>query len=68
MDVYLWKFSKNPPNSASVVGSITFLIILNSTCTSPSSCTISIPYVLFLYIGPWGKYPPALVRASGSEI
>ena len=33
MDVDFWNFSNNPPNSASVDYAMTFIIILNSTCT-----------------------------------
>ena len=35
MAVALWQFSNNPPNSASVADTMTFLIILHSTHTGP---------------------------------
>ena len=35
IDVALRQFSNNPPNSASVADSITFLITLHSTCNGP---------------------------------
>ena len=41
MEVNLWKFSKKPPNSASVADAIIFLIMLHSTCTVPFSGGIS---------------------------
>ena len=33
MDLAFWKFPNNPPNSTSVADSITFLIMIHSTCT-----------------------------------
>ena len=64
MDVAFWQFSNNPPNSVSVDDATTFLIILNSTCTGPFLGDIDCIGVLDF--GPRGKYPPALLRASGS--
>ena len=33
MDVALWKFSNNPPSSTYLSDTVTFLIMLHSTCT-----------------------------------
>ena len=66
MDVALWKFLNYPPNSASVDDSMTFLIMIHSTCTGPFSGGISCIGVL--YFGPRVKYPPAILRASGLDI
>ena len=41
MYVFFWKFSNNPPNYISVDDAITFLIMLNYTCTDPFSGGIS---------------------------
>ena len=35
--VAFWKFSNNPPNSASVADAMTFIIVLHSTFTVPFS-------------------------------
>ena len=35
MDVAFWQFSNNPPNSDSVADTMTFIIVLHSTCTGP---------------------------------
>ena len=63
MDVALWKFLNNPLNSASVADAITFLIIPCYTCTGPFSGGIAC-------IGVFDrkKYPPDLLRASGSDM
>ena len=66
MDVAFWKFSNNSPNSASVADAMTFIIILHSTCTGTFTGGIDCHGVLGF--GPRKKYPPALLRASGSEI
>ena len=33
MDVAFWKFSNNPPNSASMADAMAFIVILHYTCT-----------------------------------
>ena len=66
MDVNFWKFSDNPPNSASVDDAITLLIILQYTCTGPFSGGIDCIGVLDF--GPRKKYPPDLILASGYEM
>ena len=68
MDVDPWMFSNNPPNSASVADVMTFLMILNSTCTGPFYGGISVIGVLLLYFGPRKQFPPGLLCASGSEM
>ena len=62
--VAFWKFSNNPPNSASVADAITLLIMLYSTFTGPFSG--SIDCIGVLDFGPRKKYLPALLRAFGS--
>ena len=66
MDVAFWQFSNNLTNSASVADAMTFLIIMHYICTGPffrgSAC------IGVFYFDPRGKYPPALLRASGSDI
>ena len=37
VDIAFWKFSNNPPNSASVADAMTFIIVLHSTFTVPFS-------------------------------
>ena len=66
MYVFFWKFSNNPPNYLSVDDAITFLIMLNYTCTDPFSGGISCIGVLDF--GRRKKHPLALLRASGSDI
>ena len=68
MYVNFWQFSKNPPNSASVTDTMTFLMILHSTCTGPFSRRIDIMGVLLLDFGPRKQYVPALMCASGYEV
>ena len=68
MDVPFWKFSTNPPNSASVAGVIKFLVILYSTFTGPFSGGIAVIGVLFLDLGPRKKCPPALLCVCGSDM
>ena len=66
MAVVFWQFSDHPPNYASVYDAITFLIMLHSTCTGPFGRGIDC--TSFLDFIHRKKYPPALLRASGSEI
>ena len=66
MEVAFWQFSNKPPNSASVADSITFLMILHSTCTGPFYRGISCIGVLDF--GPRKKYPPDLLHDSGSYL
>ena len=66
MDVAFYQFSNNPPNSSSVADTMTFLIMLHSTCTGPFSGGIACIGVLGF--GPRKKYPPALLRDSGSDM
>ena len=68
VDVLFWKFSKNTPNSASVVDAMKFLIIIYSTCAGPFSGGIAVIGVLLLYFGTRVKYPPTLLHASSYEI
>ena len=63
-DVTFWKFSNDPPNSASVADAMTFLILLHSTCTGPFYRGIDCIGVFDF--GPRKKYPPVLLRASDS--
>ena len=55
MDVDLLKFSNNTPNSASMADSVTFLIMLKSTCTGSFYGVIDCIGVL--YFGPRKKHP-----------
>ena len=64
--VAFWKFSDNPPSSASVADAIKFLIILHSTCIGPFSWVVDCIGVLDFC--PRKKYPSALLRASDSEM
>ena len=64
MDVSFQKFSNNPPNYAPVADSITFIIMLHSTCTE--TFLGGIDYIVVLDVGPRKKHPPALVFDSGS--
>ena len=66
MDVVFWQFSKNPTNYASMADYTTSLIMLHSTCTEPFLGVIDCIGVLDF--GSRKEYPPALFRASGSEI
>ena len=66
MDVSFWQLSNNPLNSVSVADSITFLTMLHYTCTGPFSGVISCIGVLDFFTRK--KYPPALFRASGSDM
>ena len=68
VDIDFWKFSNNSPNSASVAEATTFLMILHSACNGPFPGEIAIIGVLLMYFGPRKKYPPALMRASGSDM
>ena len=66
MEVALWDFSNNPPNSASMDDAITFLMIMNSTCTGPFSGGIYC--ISVLDFGPRKNYPLDLLCASGSDM
>ena len=66
MDVAFWKFSNNPPYSTSLADSITFLIMLHSTCTG--TFYGGIYCIVVLDFGPRKKRPPSLLRASGSDM
>ena len=52
MGVAFWKFSNNPPNSASLVDAMTFLVILYSTCMGPFYGGIDVIGMLLLGFGP----------------
>ena len=49
--VYFWKFSNNPPNSASVADATTFLIMLHSAGNGPFSRGIDCISVLVFLLG-----------------
>ena len=66
VDVYFYPFQNNPNNSALVAYAITFLIMLHSTCTK--TFLGGIDCIGVLNFGPRKKYPPALLRTSGSEM
>ena len=66
MDVAFCQYSISPPNYASVANSITFLIMLHYKCTGPN--TGGIVCIGVWYFFPREKYPPALLRASGSDM
>ena len=66
VDVAFWKFSNNPPNSASVSDAMTFLIMLHYTYTGPFPRVIACIGVLGFF--PRKKHPPALRCASGSDM
>ena len=51
MDVSFWKFSKNPPNSASVDDAMMFIMVLHSTCTGPIFGGITVISVLLMNLG-----------------
>ena len=66
VDVAFCQFSNNPPNFASVDDAITFLNMLHSTCTGPSSGIFACIGVLDFV--PRKKYPTALLLASDSDM
>ena len=66
MDVAFWQFSNNHPNYDFVDDAMTFLIMLHSTCTGPFYRCVDC--IGMLDFGPRKKYPPALIRASGSDM
>ena len=66
MNVYLWKYSNNHPNSASLNDAMKFVIMMHYTCTGLLSRGITCIGVLDF--GPSKKYPPALLCASGYDI
>ena len=47
VDVALWQFSNNPPNSDSAAYTMIFLIVLHSTCTGKFSRGIAFISVLY---------------------
>ena len=51
IEVAFWQFSNHPPSSASEADSVTFLVMLHSTCTSPFLGGISWIGVLDFF--PW---------------
>ena len=63
MDIFSCKFSNNPPNYASVADSITFIIMLHSTCSE--TFLGGLDYIVVLDVGPRKKHPPALIFDSG---
>ena len=66
IDFHFWKFSNNPPNSASVADTITFIIMMHYTYTGPLyGCIACIRVFDF---GPRKNYPPDLIFASGSDM
>ena len=66
MAVAFWQFSNNPPNSAFVDDSITFLVMLHSTCTGPFGEGIGCIGVLDF--GPSKNISPALLCYSVSDM
>ena len=66
MDVNLWYFSNKPPNYTSVADTITFLIILHSTCTGTFSRGIS--YIGVLDFGSRILFLSDLLCASSSDM
>ena len=66
VEVAFWQFSNKPPNYYSVADTIKFLMMLHYACISPFYGGISCIGVL--NFGPRKKYPPALLRASGSDM
>ena len=66
VDVAFWLFSNSPPNPTSVANASIFLVMLHSTCTGPFYGGIFCIGVLDFF--PRGKYLPALICASGSDI
>ena len=65
MDVAFWKFSSCTPKYDSVANAITSIIMLHSTCTG--TFYGGIDCISVLDFGPRKKYPPDLLRASGSD-
>ena len=66
MAVTFWYFLNHPPHYTYVADAITFLIFLHSKCNGKFSGVID--FIGVFNFGPRGKYPPALLRASGSEM
>ena len=66
MDIVFWQFSNNPPNSASVLDTMTFLIMMNYTCNGPFYGGIA--FISVLDFDPRKKYPSTMLCASGSDI
>ena len=64
IDVDIWKFSNNLPNSDSVDNATTLFIMPHSTCTGPFS--VGIDCIGVLDFDPRKKYPPDLICAYGS--
>ena len=55
VDVYFWKLSNNPPYSDSVDDAMTFLTMLNFTCTGLFSGGVSVISVIVISFGPIKK-------------
>ena len=68
MDIDFWQFPQNSLNFASVADAMTFLMILNSTCTGPFSGVIAAIGMLLLGFGTRKNYPPALLHDYGFGI
>ena len=66
MGVAFCQFSNNPPNLSSVADTMTFIIMLNSTCTGPFSGGIG--FIGVLDSGTRKKYTPALLCDYGSNM
>ena len=66
IEVDLWQFSNNPPSSASVADDIKFFLMLHYTCTGPFYG--SIYWIGVFNFGHRKKYPPTVLRASGSDM
>ena len=66
VEVAFWYFSKKPLHSSSVADAIKFLMMLHYTCNGPFSGVIS--FIGVLDFSPRKKYPPALLRTSGSDM
>ena len=68
MDVFVWKFSNDPSNSASVSGVMMLLMMLYSKCTGPFSRGVAVIGVFLIYFLPIKIYSPDLLRAHGSDM
>ena len=66
VDVALWQFSNNLPNSFSIADTTTLLIMINSTCTGTFYRGVACTSVLDF--GPRKKYPHALLCAYCSDM
>ena len=66
IDITFRQFSNSPPNSPSMADTMTFIIMMDSTCTDMFS--VGITFIGVLDFGPSKKYTPDLLRASGSDM